>query len=93
MAMPRKPNEKLPDNASELDGMTKAAILLLAVGPQRAATILKLLNPESVEEVTRELASLGRVPTKLQNSVVEEFYNVTVANQYASEGNLEFAKQ
>ena len=73
--------------------MTKAAILLLAVGPQRAATILKLLNPESVEEVTRELASLGRVPTKLQNSVVEEFYNVTVANQYASEGNLEFAKQ
>ncbi|MBM4108071.1 MAG: flagellar motor switch protein FliG [Phycisphaerae bacterium] len=91
--MPRKPNEKLPEDASKLDGVTKAAILLLAVGTGNASKILKLLPPETVEEVTRELAGLGRVPRALQDAVVSEFYSLTMASQYASEGNLEYAKR
>ena len=91
--MPRKPNDKLPAKADELEGLTKAAILLLAIGPDRAASVLKTLTPKSVEEVTRELASLGRVPTELQGQVVEEFYSVSMASQYANEGNLDYAKQ
>jgi flagellar motor switch protein FliG len=90
--MPRKPNEKLPEDPAELEGVTKAAILLLAVGPDRAAGVLKTLEAEAVEEVTRELASLGRVPTALQAAVVEEFYHLTIASQYANEGNLDYAK-
>jgi flagellar motor switch protein FliG len=91
--MPRKPNEKLPDDPSKLEGLTKAAILLLAVGSDRAAKILKLLPPESVEEVTRELAGLGRVPRTLQDAVVSEFYSLTMASQYAAEGNLDYARR
>jgi flagellar motor switch protein FliG len=91
--MPRKPHEKLPEQVSELDGVTKAAVLLLAIGPEKASGVLKFLAPEAVEEVTRELASLGRVGGPLQAQVVEEFYNVTVANQYANEGNLDYAKK
>lgn len=90
--MPRKPNEKLPTNPSELDGLTKAAILLLAVGPDKAAVVLKRLAPEAVEEVTRELASLGRVPAELQQAIVEEFYNLTMASHLVAEGNLDYAK-
>ncbi|MDX2018352.1 MAG: flagellar motor switch protein FliG [Planctomycetota bacterium] len=90
--MPRKPHEKLPERAEELEGVTKAAILLLSVGPELASGILKKLTAEQVEEVTRELASLGRVPTRLQADVVEEFYNLTIASQYANEGNLDYAK-
>src|SRR5882724_8989965 len=91
--MPRKPHEKLPAKSSELEGLTKAAILLLAVGPERAGIVLKQLTPEAVEEVTRELASLGRVPHALQSEVVEEFYSVSVANQYANEGSLDYARK
>jgi flagellar motor switch protein FliG len=91
--MPRKPNEKLPSSAEQLEGLTKAAMLLLAVGPDKAASVLKFLAPEAVEEVTRELAGLGRVPSKLQEEVVSEFYQITIANQYANEGNLEYAKK
>lgn len=90
--MARKPHEKLPAKAEELEGLTKAAILLLAVGPERASAVLKSLNPRAVEEVTRELASLGRVSTELQNDVIEEFYGITIASQYANEGNLDYAK-
>ncbi|QOJ01290.1 MAG: flagellar motor switch protein FliG [Phycisphaeraceae bacterium] len=90
--MPRKPNEKLPDHIEDLEGVTKAAILLLAVGTEQAAAVLKGLPPEAVEEVTRELASLGRVPRQLQSAVVEEFYNQTIASEFAAEGGLDYAK-
>ena len=82
MAMPRKPSDKLPNNSAELEGITKAAILLLALGPERASKILnKTPSTKAVEEVTRELASLGRVPKELQAQVVEEFYGVSIATR------------
>jgi flagellar motor switch protein FliG len=90
--MARKPNEKLPSDAKDLEGITKAAILLLTVEPPAAAEILKNLKPEMVEEVTRELASLGRVPDGLRNSVINEFYNASLASQYKNEGGLEYAR-
>jgi flagellar motor switch protein FliG len=91
--MPRKPNEKLPSDPNQLEGLTKAAILLLAVGTERAAKILRQLTAEQVEEVTRELAGLGRVPQPLVQAVVQEFYDLTIASQYASEGGLDYARQ
>lgn len=90
--MPRKPNEKLPDNPAELDGLTKAAILLLTLEPSVAGELLKQMSPEAIEEVTRELAGLGRVPDALRSAVVEEFYALSVGTQYANEGGLDYAK-
>lgn len=90
--MPRKPNEKLPTDASKLDGVTKSAILLLAVGPERASSVLSKMSTETVEEVTRELAGLGRVSQELTAAVVEEFYSLSMASRFMSEGNLDYAK-
>jgi flagellar motor switch protein FliG len=90
--MPRRTTERLSNNVADLDGVTKAAILLLSLGPDSAGVLLKQLAAETVELVTRELASLGRIPTELSTAVVEEFYNLTIASQYANEGNLEYAK-
>jgi len=91
--MPRKLNEKLPSKSEDLDGLTKAAIVLLAVGSERAGRMLQAMEPQAVEEVTRELASLGRVPHELQAEVIREFYSVSLASQYANEGNLDYARK
>lgn len=72
--MPRRPGEKLPNNPDELEGLTKAAILLLALDADKASNVLKSMEAEAVEEVTRELAGLGRVPPDLIRAVVSEFY-------------------
>ena len=90
--MPRKPGEKLPEDPSQLEGLTKAAILLLTLDSDTAAELLKSMPSEAVEEVTRELAGLGRVPDRLRNAVIEEYYNLSVASQFANEGGLEYAK-
>ena len=90
--MPRRPGEKLPTNPDELEGLTKAAILLLAIDADKASGVLKSMNAESVEEVTRELAGLGRVPPELLRAVVSEFYATASAMQHAAEGSLEHAR-
>lgn len=90
--MPRKPGEKLPNSPEELDGLTKAAILLMTLETAVASQLLKQLAPEAVEEVTRELAGLGRVPGPLRSAVVQEFYSLSVASQYVNEGGLDYAR-
>ena len=90
--MPRKPGEKLPTDPDKIDGLTKAAILLLGLDANTAGEVLKKLPTESVEQVTRELASLGRVPPEVRDAVVEEFYNISMATQHMNEGGLDYAK-
>jgi len=90
--MARKPGEKLPSSSDEIDGVTKAAILVLALEPQTASEILRRLDPEALEEVTRELAQLGTVPTELRTAVVEEYYAESLGQQYAHEGGLDYAR-
>ncbi|HVZ92888.1 MAG TPA: flagellar motor switch protein FliG [Phycisphaerales bacterium] len=90
--MPRKPGDKLPDSADQLPTVTKAAILILSLDAEISRAILKMLNPEQVEEVTRELASLGPVPPVLRDQVIEEFYGLSLAASHQSEGGLEYAK-
>jgi len=90
--MARRSQDRLPTSPDELDSLTKAAVLLLAVGHDEASQLLKQLDTDSVELVTRQLASLGTVPQELQAAVVEEFYNIILASRFANEGNLDYAR-
>src|SRR3954468_7093562 len=76
----------------DLSGVKKSAILLLTLSQDEAAEILKRLPPEAVEEVSREIASLGEITTDLRKSVFTEFYSTALANSYVNEGGLEYAK-
>lgn len=78
----------MPENA----GVKKAAILLLTVDQDSAAEILKRLPPEAIEEVSREIASMGEIPKDFRKEVFKEFYNSALANRYLAEGGLEYAK-
>jgi len=90
--MGRKVGELLPRTIDELDGVTKAAVLLLALGPDASGKILKKLPAGQVEEVTRELAGLGRVPPDLRRQVVAAFYTTSILQGSGGEGTLEYAK-
>ncbi len=76
----------------QISGLSKAAILLLGMSPDTAAKILKLLPANTVEEVTREIATLDLVDQATQGKVVEEFYHIAVARQYADQGGLPYAR-
>src|SRR5262245_19761423 len=76
----------------EINGVRKSAILLLTLEQDQAAEILKRLPAEAVEEVSREIASLGEITLDMRKEVFGEFYNVALANSYLSEGGLDYAK-
>ena len=65
---------------------------MLAIDPEIAAKVLKVLDLEMVEELTREVASTGVVDSATRCAVVEEFYNLALANQYVKQGGLAYAR-
>ena len=78
--------------ADDLSGVKKAAVLLLTLSQDEAAEIMRRLPPESIEEVSREIASMGEVPVATRANVFGEFYSLALANSYLAEGGLEYAK-
>ena len=87
-----QPGEPLPTDVNKLDGVVKAAIVLLTLDHDVAGELLKHMSAEVVEEVTRALASLGDVPPELSEKVVEEFYELRMANMHVKQGGLQYAK-
>jgi flagellar motor switch protein FliG len=88
-----RPGQKLPDSAESLDGVIKSAVLLLLLEPESAGAILRELPTDSVEEVTRVLASLDQVPRGLGEGIISEFYNLAMAQGWVREGGLDYAKR
>ncbi len=86
------PSTEEKQDVSDISGVRKAAILLLALDQEAAAMMLRTMPPKAVEEVTRELASLESVPQKTRDSVLKEFYGLAVANTWAREGGLDYAR-
>lgn len=79
--------------ATTFTGKTKAAVLLIALGPEKSAKVFKYLKEEEIEELTLEISSLGMIPPAAKEEVIEEFYQVCVAQQYIVEGGIGYAKQ
>ena len=79
--------------SKELSGVQKAAILLIALGPEKSASIFKNLKEEEIESLTLEIASTRSVSSEVKEVVLEEFYQVCLAQQYISEGGINYARQ
>jgi flagellar motor switch protein FliG len=77
---------------AELTGVKKSAILLLSLPQEEAASILKRLSSEALDEVMREIASTGDVTIEARKAVLSEYYQLALANNYISEGGLDYAK-
>ncbi len=77
----------------ELSGVQKGAILLISLGPERSAEIFKHLKEEEIEDLTLEIANTRSVTPQIKEQVLEEFYQVCLAQQYIAEGGIGYAKE
>jgi flagellar motor switch protein FliG len=75
-----------------LRGLTKAAILLVALDRSSSAAVLRELEPPVVEEIVREIAQLDIVVESQRAAVIEEFYNLALARQYVKQGGIAYAR-
>ncbi len=77
----------------DYNGLQKASILLIALGPEKAATIFKHLKEDEIEELTLEIANTRSVSPQDKEDVLMEFYQVCLAQQYIAEGGIGYAKE
>jgi flagellar motor switch protein FliG len=78
--------------SNSLSGREKAAILLIAIGPEKSAEIFKNLSDSEMEELTLEIANMRQIDPSIRESVLEEFYQICLAQEFVSEGGISYAK-
>jgi len=78
---------------SELSGKEKAAMLLIALGPERSAEIFKHLKEDEIKQLTLEIANIRTVSPEDKERVLEEFYQICLAQNYIAEGGINYAKE
>ncbi len=59
--------------AEKLTGLKKAAILLICLGEETAAKLLRELNDEEIFKVTRTMAEIEHIPEEARKRVLEDF--------------------
>lgn len=77
---------------SDHSGKEKAAMLLISLGPERSAEIFKHLKEEEIEQLTLEIANIRTVTPEEKERVLEEFYQICLAQEYIAEGGIGYAK-
>ncbi|PZE22455.1 flagellar motor switch protein FliG [Paenibacillus xerothermodurans] len=75
-----------------LTGRQKAAILLISLGPEVSAEIFKHLRDEEIEQLTLEIANVRKVDNAEKESILSEFHQICVAQEYISQGGIAYAK-
>ncbi|MBF8222270.1 MULTISPECIES: flagellar motor switch protein FliG [Halomonadaceae] len=60
--------------SSEMSGVRRSAILLLALDEDSAAEVLKFMGPQEIQEVSQEMARLNQVSHQDMRRVLEHFF-------------------
>jgi len=85
--------EKEAEREEQLSGLKKAAVLLVTMGQTASSAVLKHFNEDEVHVLGREVARLQQVTNETGERVLEEFYQMSVAQEYVLKGGVEYARK
>ncbi len=78
----------------KLNGIQKAAIVLITLGADLSAKILKKsFSEEELEKITAEISMFENIPRDVQRVVLEEFMQFSQAREYLMRGGFDYAKE
>src|SRR5215467_5022964 len=78
---------------SQLSGMRKAAILMVMIGDEASSNLLRTLDEDEVQEISREIARVQSLTSEEAEGVLEEFYQMAVAKDYVVKGGVDYARK
>jgi len=85
--------QNLDPQAQPLSGIRKTAILLITLGDQTSGEILKQMDEDEVQLIGREVARVSSITNEQAESLLEEFYQMTVAHDYVLKGGIDYARK
>lgn len=78
---------------SQLSGPRKAAILAIVLGEQLSADVMRQLEEDEVEAITREIAKIQSISSEQADAVLEECYQMVIARDYVLKGGVDMARK
>lgn len=75
-----------------LDGIKKAAILMISLGPETSAQIMKQLPDTYIQKVSYEIANMDHVSREDRENIVNEYLEMSQAREYILDGGFDYAK-
>jgi flagellar motor switch protein FliG len=92
-ALPTAPCDRLPAAPTGLRGTRKAAVLMAALGSERAANVMQRMREEEIESLSMEMARLSSVGAETTASIFNELATVTGGESAGVAGGVDFARE
>ncbi len=91
---PQAPAPPAPKSGGpKIHGRKKAAVLLVALGPDRASEIFKHLHYEEIESLSLEMAKMQHVEPNMTGRIMEELAATVAAYDSIAAGGVEYARE
>lgn len=84
---------KREEGPPPLTGPQKAAILLISLGENISARIMKHLDENEIQKIGREMALAQTVGNDTAEQVLNEYYQLSIAHGYVLRGGVDYAKR
>src|ERR671932_2620169 len=75
-----------------LRGRQKAAALLISLGPEISAEVLKHFREAEIEALTVEIFQLEKISEEVKGQVLEECYHMALARDFITSGGMDYAR-
>lgn len=80
-------------SAKDAENLRRAAIVLVLMGDEVSSEVMKHLSQDEAKELSKAIYMLGSIPPKEAETVLTEFHQLSVAQEYVAQGGLEFARK
>ncbi len=79
--------------SEQISGVRKTAILLVMLGDEASSSILRELDQDEIEEISREIARVQALTPEEAEGVLNEFHQMVTAREYVIKGGIDYAKK
>jgi flagellar motor switch protein FliG len=78
---------------NQVAGARKAAILMVLLGDEASAGVFRFMQEDEVQEISKEISRLDEINTETADTILEDFYKLTLAQTFLARGGPEYAKR
>jgi flagellar motor switch protein FliG len=85
----------LPEKESvqRYSGLQKAAVLMVTLGEELSGMVLKHLEEDEVAAIGKEVARIPAITAVEAEGILDEFYQMSMAQDYVLKGGIEYARK
>ena len=81
-----EPTRTASKTLEDLTSFEKAAVVLIALGKEKSAVVMRGLPEREIERLTAAIAGLRNIDPTVELEILKEFYTMIQASEYLNQG-------